>query len=134
MSWIPKIGAQGEAMVINELTQRGWAAAKPILDLGVDILACKVENRKVETIAIQVKTKSKRTHGHGTCYGFSIKRDKIIDGVCYIIACPRIQECIILTSEQIRKTPHLHRGRDREWDEFKGRWDLLETHTLLKSL
>lgn len=130
MSQITKIGAQGEAMVINELTKRGWAVAKPILDLGVDLLACKVENMKVKIISIQVKTRTKPTHGRtqgrATCYGIDLKRKRIIDGVYYIIACPNIEECVILPSEQVRKTPHLHRGKHREWEEFKGRWDLLK--------
>jgi len=118
-----KTGAEGEALVISELTRKGWAVAKPILDFGVDLLACKIDNGKIRTMAIQVKTVTKKSHGNNTCYGVNV--DKIIDGVHYIIVCPKIPEYTILTSEQVKKKPHLHRGRHSEWQEGIVQWDSL---------
>lgn len=125
MSQTTKVGAKGEAMVISELTERSWAVAKPIVDVGIDLLACKVEDGKVKTVAVQVKTITKPSHGGGTCYGFNIGVRDIIDGVYYIIVCPATGEYIVLTSDQVRKKWHVHKGRDSEWDEFRDRWDLL---------
>jgi len=118
------IGAQGEAKVISELTDRGWAVAKPILDLGVDLLACRIVDGSVKIVAIQVKTKATPSHNRGTCYGHQFTKSKIIDGVYYIIACLTIREYIIIPSEQAKQKTHWHKER-AEWDEFKNRWELI---------
>ena len=63
------VGAQGEAKVISELTNLGWGVGKPILDLGVDLLAYKIEDSAIQLVAIQVKTLDTKSHHHGTCFG-----------------------------------------------------------------
>jgi hypothetical protein len=118
------VGAKGEAKVISELTDRGWAVAKPLLDLGVDLLACKIENHTVRTVAIQVRTLDTPSHDRGTCYGFQLNREKVIDGVFYIIVCPTIEEFVIIPSAQVRQKPHWHQ-RQAEWQRFKNRWELV---------
>ena len=118
------VGAKGEAKVISELTDRGWAVAKPLLDLGVDLLACKVNEGTIKMVAIQVKTLETPSHHRGTCYGYGFQKSKIIDGIYYVIACPTIQEYVILKSEQIRRKTHWHKEQP-EWDSFKNQWDLI---------
>ena len=117
-------GAQGEAKVISELTDKGWAVAKPILDLGVDLLACKIVDDAIRTVAIQVKTEMKPNHHGGTCYGHHFTKSEIIDGVYYVIACPTIQEYIILPSEEAKQKTHWHK-ENVEWDNFKNKWELI---------
>lgn len=118
------VGAKGEAKVISELTNRGWGVGKPLLDLGIDLLAYKIENHSIRLIAIQVKTLATPSHHQNTCYGAQFSEEDIIDGIFYIIVCPEINEFVIIPSEEIRRKPHWHQDHE-EWRRFKDRWELI---------
>ena len=119
------IGAQGEAKVISELTNRGWGVGKPILDLGVDLLAYKIEKNTIRLVAIQVKTLEMQSHHHGTCFGIQFNREDVIDGVFYIIVCLGINEFVIIPSEEMKRKSHWHQNNE-EWKNLKNRWDLIK--------
>jgi hypothetical protein len=124
MSLSVEKGAKGEAHIISKLTESGWGVAKPLLDLGVDLLAYRIENRKVKVLAIQLKSLESESHENKTCYGFQIDRAEVIQGVTYIIVCPKIGEYLIIPSEELMKKSHWHRTHP-QWEKFKEKWDLL---------
>jgi hypothetical protein len=118
------VGARGEAKVISELTNRGWGVGKPLLDLGIDLLAYKIENHSIRLVAIQVKTSATPSHHGNTCYGAQFNEEEVVDGIFYIIVCPEIDEFVIIPSEEIRRKPHWHQDQE-EWRRFKNRWELI---------
>ena len=118
------VGARGEAKVISELTNRGWGVGKPLLDLGIDLLAYKIENHSIRLVAIQVKTLATPSHHRNTCYGAQFNGEDIIDGIFYIIVCLDISEYVIIPSVEIRRKHHWHQDH-AEWQRFKNRWELI---------
>ena len=84
MSEQRRIGAIGEQIAITQLIKEGWSVAKPYPDIGIDILAVKLENGKLRTRNIQVKSsfgekryrqiKNIRREKSHNLYGFTFKK------------------------------------------------------------
>lgn len=81
-----QISLIGEHLVMINLIEQGWSIAKPLPDIGIDLIAIKIEDDKESKVrCIQVKTSERYNQVKNICrkkshnlYGF--KFEKVIQG------------------------------------------------------
>jgi len=83
-----QVSTKGELLAAIDLIEEGWSIAKPQPDVGIDLVATKIEQHEVKVKCVQVKTSERYDLVKNICrkkshnlYGFNF--DQIIQGCEY---------------------------------------------------
>jgi hypothetical protein len=134
-------GRVGETLVMLELEYRGWMVFRPDFEEKIDMVAVKVNRRKLLRVCLQVKTSILTKN-----YSFKLDKAKfMIAPSFYLILCcindigKRSASYYVIPSQAIPKvmkkelqSPSWKKGSytfhlpGTKWQSYQGRFDLLE--------